>query len=73
MKLVDAFKELSEFYGMNVELITPSGKVEMLIESWAKELKSKKEDPNDYGVNVVEGIFYKTDTGKFGGKAYGIK
>ena len=75
MKLTRAFQELASFYSKHVEVITPGGHVDELINCWIEEIEAEDNgfnDPNDYYVNVLDGVHYKTERGGDGGLAYKI-
>lgn len=75
MDILAAFKELSNYCDLMTDMMTPGGNSTTLVEAWAEESEAYENgyvDPNEYGVSVVEGIYYKTKTGANGGIAYGI-
>lgn len=76
MNILSALKELSQYYDLTTEMMTPGGHETTIIEAWAEESEAAENgytDPNDYYVSTIDGIHYRTARGSDGGIAYALK
>jgi hypothetical protein len=74
--ILSALKELRDYYDIHVELMTPGGSCQELLEVWAEESEAYENgyiDPNAYYVDPAAGIGWIDSDGNKAGLCYTLK
>lgn len=75
MDILTAIKELRDLYDMDTAILDPGGQLTTIVEAWQRESEQYEEghtDPNEYHIDIANGIVYVNEIGQDAGFAYRI-